>query len=316
MENNNPQISAFVVSYNREDSIRACLSSLGFADEIILVDKSSTDATIKRAEGLCDKISIVPWSPTVEETRNHALNLCAHDWVAFLDDDEIFNVNAAEFITNPENTRTPKVYGIPRKEYIMGTHSVNAYYWPNWQIRFFHRSLMKFTNKIHEGQILSCDAINIDLNIGARVEHLSHVNVSQFVEKTNRYTSQEDRFSYSNGTESLADFAHAAVDRWISKSSTTEKRSYEEAVAVLMATYEIIDALKVWESNRGLDGKAEFLKVCNAFLGHELKRPKQRETTILSKATPDTQKNLGNPVNQIQSNAQNLLAKIKRKLQL
>ena len=67
------RLSAFVISYNRASLIATCLRALAFADEVILVDKSSTDDTVSRAAGLVDRVVTVPWSPTVEDTRAFAL---------------------------------------------------------------------------------------------------------------------------------------------------------------------------------------------------------------------------------------------------
>jgi len=63
------KLSAVVVSYNRALLIGTCVRALGFADEVIVVDKSSTDGTAEIAAKYADRVITVPWSPTVEETR-------------------------------------------------------------------------------------------------------------------------------------------------------------------------------------------------------------------------------------------------------
>lgn len=254
-----PNISAFVISYNGEVTIRACLKSLSFADEIILIDKSSQDGTILRATGLCDRIEVVPWSPTVEETRQQALDLCRFDWVAFLDDDEILNSEAADKLQNIAAQGEPSICAVPRKEYILGHHSPDAYYWPNWQVRFFHRSLMSFSGRVHEGHRIRGEVFKLPVETGARIEHLSHRDVATWIEKTNRYTSQADRVQFSDGSEGLVDFAREAIERRSPKSSGPGDRSYESAVGVLMAVYEIVDALKTWEMQHGKVGSFQEL---------------------------------------------------------
>jgi len=67
------KLSAVVVSYNRALLIGTCVRALGFADEVIVVDKSSTDGTAEIAARYADRVIIVPWSPTVEETRAFAV---------------------------------------------------------------------------------------------------------------------------------------------------------------------------------------------------------------------------------------------------
>ena len=83
-----PKISAFVISFNRAGILGTCLRALAFADELIVVDKSSTDASASIAATCADDVITVPWTPTVEETRTLAASLCRHEWILFMDDDE------------------------------------------------------------------------------------------------------------------------------------------------------------------------------------------------------------------------------------
>src|ERR1700692_3222882 len=95
--NERQQISAVVISYNRVDLIGTCLRALSFADELLVVDKSSTDGTAELAATLAARVVTVPWSPTVEETRSFAVGLCTYDWILCLDDDECLSVEAIQF---------------------------------------------------------------------------------------------------------------------------------------------------------------------------------------------------------------------------
>src|SRR5579864_7054716 len=85
------KLSAFVITYNRPALLEACLRAVSFVDELIVVDKSSTDETASVAARYTDRVVVVPWSPTVEETRAFALSLCRHDQILGLDDDEILS---------------------------------------------------------------------------------------------------------------------------------------------------------------------------------------------------------------------------------
>ncbi len=99
------KISGFVISYNRADVIETCLRSLGFVDELIVVDKSSDDGTVDIARRYADKVAVVPWSPVVEDTRDYALSLCSHDFIVFLDDDECLSPDAIKI--HPTRGRQP-----------------------------------------------------------------------------------------------------------------------------------------------------------------------------------------------------------------
>jgi glycosyltransferase involved in cell wall biosynthesis len=60
------KISAFVVSYNRAALLESCLRAVSFVDELIVVDKSSTDGSASVASRYADRVEVVPWSSTVE----------------------------------------------------------------------------------------------------------------------------------------------------------------------------------------------------------------------------------------------------------
>src|SRR5579864_4801654 len=121
------QLSAVVISYNRQEIIGTTLKALSFADELILVDKSSTDHTAAIARPLVDRVIIVPWTPTVEETRAYAAGLCSHDWVLFLDDDECLTPEAVRFIHRELAAPRAHVYRLPQRHHIMGVHHESAY---------------------------------------------------------------------------------------------------------------------------------------------------------------------------------------------
>ncbi len=115
-----PTISALVVTYNAERFIKGCLESVKWADEIIVVDKFSSDRTIEIAKEYTDKIF------QSEEEGHHArtnfgIDRAASDW--------ILKVNATERITEAlKNEILEKISGnedyagyyVPRLDYFYG----------------------------------------------------------------------------------------------------------------------------------------------------------------------------------------------------
>jgi GT2 family glycosyltransferase/glycosyltransferase involved in cell wall biosynthesis len=262
------KVSAVVISYNRVELIGTCLRALSFADELIVVDKSSTDGTAELAASLADRVIIVPWSPTVEETRSFAVGLCTHDWILCLDDDECLSVEAVQFLQDELKSPRADVYALPQRHHILGMHDENAYYWPEYQPRFFRRGGVELRPTVHGGIITRSDAIHIvSPDTGICIHHLSHESVSQWLEKTNRYTSNPDRLRADDGGYDLTAFAHARIDAWIAQTKSEDNGSYPVAVALLRAVYDMIDRLKTWEAEQGLDGKTAFQDRCRALEG-------------------------------------------------
>jgi len=258
-----PKISAFVVAYNRAAILGTCLRALAFADEVIVVDKSSTDGTRAIAEALATRVVTVPWSPTVEETRATALALCTHDWILFLDDDECLSPEAGPFLRAQIGAAAADVFALPLRHYILGVHDEAAYYWPEHHVRLFRRGAVTFGDTVHGGiHVHSGRVMNIPTTTGVCIHHLSHADVSSWVERTNRYTSRPDRTRVVCDGDDLIAFAHERIDYWLARSGDTAPDGYPAAVALLRGVYDIVDRLKMWEEARGLNGAALFAQVC------------------------------------------------------
>jgi glycosyltransferase involved in cell wall biosynthesis len=260
-----PKISAFVIAYNRASILGTCLRALTFADELIVVDKSSTDGSRSIAAAYADDVVTVPWTPTVEETRTLALSLCHHEWILFMDDDECLSAESESRILAELANPTAEIYEIPLRHYILGRHDEQAYYWPEHQVRLFRRGAVTFSRTVHAGIVRHSDRVaRFDASNGICIHHLSHPDVSGWIEKTNRYTSRADRAGITAGPEGFAAFAHDRIDYWMARGSDTAPNGYPAAVALLRAVYDMVDAVKAWEADSGLDGTRLFEEACAA----------------------------------------------------
>src|SRR5574342_1319826 len=82
------KLSVYVIAYNDEPNMRACLESVvGWADELVVVDSHSTDRTAAVAREFTDKVYQVDFKG-FGDLRNQAVSYTAHDWVFSLDSDE------------------------------------------------------------------------------------------------------------------------------------------------------------------------------------------------------------------------------------
>jgi glycosyltransferase involved in cell wall biosynthesis len=92
-----PLVSAALIVRNEERFLDGCLDSLqGFADEIILVDTGSTDATHAIAENRGIAVHSFSWNDDFSAARNHALGLARGQWIFYIDADERVSGGASE----------------------------------------------------------------------------------------------------------------------------------------------------------------------------------------------------------------------------
>jgi glycosyltransferase involved in cell wall biosynthesis len=258
------RISGFVITYNRASLLATCLRSLRFVDELIVIDKSSTDDTARIARRYADRVIRVPWSPTVEETRSFALEQCRHEWIAFLDDDELLSPDAIEYLNALRAPDGPNAVALPLRHWILGAFDADAYYWPEHQIRFCRKGAIGFGPVVHGGIDVRTDRIErIPPGSQIFIEHLSHVDAGQWIERTNRYTSRPMRVRGEPEMASMIDYAHDRIEHWRARSRHSDGNDYQAAVALLRAIYDMVDCVKGWEARRGLDGAAAFRSRCD-----------------------------------------------------
>jgi GT2 family glycosyltransferase len=256
------KLSVFVVSYNRAPTLRTCLMALGFADEVIVVDKSSTDDSPAVAASLADRVISVPWSPTVEETREFALSQCSHPWVLCLDDDECLSPEAIQFIEAELRAPRADIYFLPLRHYILGRHDERAYYWPETHPRLFRRGCVSFLPTVHAGIVRHSErSFEVPAEGGVCIHHLSYHDVAEWMAKTNRYTSRPDRARPAEDERDLGAFAHQRIDFWMARTRGEGGDDYPAAVALLRAVYDMVDRVKVWEEAAGPGGDVLFPRI-------------------------------------------------------
>lgn len=82
------KISAVVTTENNEDTIEKCLESIKGIDDIVVVDSFSRDRTVEIAKKYTKRIYFRKWDGFTSQ-KKYALSLAKHEWVLFLDSDEV-----------------------------------------------------------------------------------------------------------------------------------------------------------------------------------------------------------------------------------
>ena len=82
-------LSLSMIVRNEEARLATCLASVkGFADEMVVIDTGSVDATVAVAEQAGARVEQMEWPGDFAPARNHALQYLKGDWVLVLDADE------------------------------------------------------------------------------------------------------------------------------------------------------------------------------------------------------------------------------------
>lgn len=116
-------LSVVVITKNEEANISGCLESVKWADQIIVIDSFSEDATVALALEYTDLVVKKEWPGMVGPQRNFGLDLAGSDWVLFLDADErVTGELKDELLAFIQSGNAGSYAGaqLPRKNYFFG----------------------------------------------------------------------------------------------------------------------------------------------------------------------------------------------------
>ncbi len=133
------KISATLITYNEAANIAEALQSVTWADETVVVDSGSTDATLDICRRFTDKIFHRDWTGYVDQ-KNFAVEKASHEWIFSLDADERPDSVLVSEVDALRRAGFQKPgYRIPRVAYFMGRWIRHGDWYPDYQLRLFDR---------------------------------------------------------------------------------------------------------------------------------------------------------------------------------
>jgi len=150
------KISVYILAYNEAQKIADAVASVLWADEIIVIDSGSTDATAEIAARLGARVVQIPFHG-FGDLRNRAVAECRHDWIFSLDSDERCTAEARdEVLSILSSPPAHDAYLVPRRNYMMGRWIKGSGWYPNFrQPQLFRKWAMRYdTQPVHEGYVL------------------------------------------------------------------------------------------------------------------------------------------------------------------
>lgn len=177
-------ISAVILAKNEEEHIEKALNSVMFCDEMIVIDDESVDKTAQKAIQKGAKVvkkALVDFS----DQRNYALNLAKHDWVLFIDADEIVSPDLALEIVNASETNVCDAYWVKREDILFGKKIKHGELLDKKFIRLARKNKGKWYGKVHE----SWDVRGKVGELYHPIIHTPHETLSEFISEVNFYTT-------------------------------------------------------------------------------------------------------------------------------
>ena len=178
-------LSVAVVTLNEEERLRACLESVVWADEIVVVDAGSSDKTMAIAREFTDRAVFRAWDGYGGQ-KNYALSQCHGEWVLSLDADErVTDALREEILGVLRGQRREVGFYVPRRNQFQGRWVRHGGLYPDWQLRLFRRGRGAFVERaVHE-------SVRVDGETGrltAPLSHESYRSIGDAVARLNRYS--------------------------------------------------------------------------------------------------------------------------------
>lgn len=173
-------ISIVVIVKNEESRIKACLESVTWADEIIVIDNGSTDKTLDIVKQYTNKVLSVS-DLDFASIRNQGMEKAKNDWVFFVDADERVLNDLKDEILEIIKLNQYSAVAISRRNIIFGQEKKYGPFWPDWVIRLLKKDeFEKWVGSIHEYPKFK-GKLGYSKN---SLLHLTHRNLDQVVLKS------------------------------------------------------------------------------------------------------------------------------------
>ena len=197
-------LSVAIITLNEADNLARTLASVRFADEIVVVDSGSTDATVEIAGSFGAKVFSEPWKGFAQQ-KNSAIDRCTSTWVLSLDADEELTDELQVEVRNmldADGEIAPPVdgYRLRLRHVFLGRWMRYGGYYPDMKLRLFRRltssGAAQFIDRpVHES-----------VQVDGRVEdmskdflHYGYPELNIYLEHMNRYSTLGARINAEKG---------------------------------------------------------------------------------------------------------------------
>ena len=179
------RLSAVIITLNAASQLDACLQSLAFADEIVVVDSGSTDRTVEIARACGARVVHQAWLGYGPQKR-FSVGQASNDWVFCVDADERVSSELRSSLESALNTTAFQAYEMARCNRFMGRWLRHGEGYPDWNLRLFDRRRARWSeDPVHEKVVAETTIGKLDGDL----LHESAETLHSYLEKQNRYTS-------------------------------------------------------------------------------------------------------------------------------
>jgi glycosyltransferase involved in cell wall biosynthesis len=196
----NIPLSIAIITKNEEKNIGACLQSISFASQIVVIDSGSTDKTLEIASAFGCETYQEKWHGFGPQ-KQLAIDKCREPWILVLDADERIPPQTAEAIKEIVTAQhvTEAGFSFPRKNYFQGRWIKHAGWWPDRIVRLFRKGTGSMTGvAVHE----AVEVKGVVGKLNVPIEHFTESNLSKVIQKIDKYSTLGAQEAFMAGKKS------------------------------------------------------------------------------------------------------------------
>ncbi len=193
-------LSVAIITRDEATNLPACLKSVDFASQVVVVDSGSTDGTLEIARGFGCDVFVEDWKGFGRQ-KQMAVDRCREPWVLVLDADERIPPETRAAIREAVSDSRDDVAGFsfPRKNFFQGRWIRRMGWWPDRITRLFRRGKGRLTvAAVHE-------AVEVDgavVPLESPIEHCTESRLSEILKKIDKYSTLAAEEAFREGRRS------------------------------------------------------------------------------------------------------------------
>lgn len=195
-----PKVSVTIITKDEATNIADALASVAWADEIVVVDSSSTDGTAVIARAATPRVFVREWPGYIEQ-KNFAASQASNDWIFSMDADERVTPELAADIRAAVDAPGHAAYRMPRVTWHLGRWIRGTDWYPDYQTRLYDRRVAHWTGRyVHE-------AVTVTGSVGqlrGELQHFAYRDISDHLDTIDRYTTLAARQMFESGRRASA----------------------------------------------------------------------------------------------------------------
>jgi glycosyltransferase involved in cell wall biosynthesis len=194
------QLSVVIITYNEARNIGRCLASVQpVADEIVVLDSGSTDATKQICAQYRVRFEVQPFVGHIEQ-KNACLSLAEHDWVLSLDADECLSEQLAKSILELKASKTTEnlAFVMNRLNFYGEQPIRHGGWYPDRKIRLWHRAAGSWGGHNPHDKVVLGKQIEV-VHLQGDIWHYSYENAKAHLIKTRAYAHISAQAKYQAG---------------------------------------------------------------------------------------------------------------------